>query len=121
MTNDIENTPERLLTDPTEPHRQKARFDPTINLGHVISASGSLIASIVFVMTSWAFMDKRVIVLEETKTYQTARDLAQDAAVRDKFNDVQRALDKLDANIDLLRRDINDARRMRQAPELPSR
>lgn len=106
MSDYTETTPARLEAIYKERH--KVRFDPTINMGHLISAGVSLISAAAFVVTGWALIDKRVVLLEEAKSYQAARDVAQDAAMRDKFDDVKGSLAELKASVNELRRDLRD-------------
>lgn len=66
----------------------RIKFDPTINLGHVLTAI-TLISGIV---VSYMVLDKRVTVLEEGRVSQRERDAVQDAVSRDKFQEVKDAL-----------------------------
>lgn len=76
-------------TPSTQNRREdKVRFDKTINLGHVLTGIGFLVVS----LTQWNLLDKRVVVLEEFKTSQRERDVAQDLASKEKFTEVREAL-----------------------------
>ena len=86
--------------------RRGVRFDPTINLGHIITFFGFLVA----IFTAWSTLDKRVIVLEENRRVQLAIDQAQDArqtqatgqitiAIERLERQTERIADKLDAAI----------------------
>lgn len=95
---------------PTAPigERRHARWDPTINLGHIISASAAIISALTFAIGVYVVVNSRVVILEEAKTYQIARDLAQDAAVKDKFDDVKAAIQEMKAAVNELRRDVRE-------------
>jgi hypothetical protein len=64
------------------------RFDPTINLGHVLT----IVSFVVIAMMQWNVMDKRIVILEEFRTAQRERDVAQDVVAKDKFQEVRDAL-----------------------------
>jgi hypothetical protein len=83
------------------------RFDPTVNLGHIITFFGFLVA----IFTAWSTLDKRVIVLEENRRVQMAIDEAQNqrqtqsteqiaSAIRDLQRQTERIADKLDSVIE---------------------
>lgn len=99
-----ETTPARL--DDKYRERKHARWDPTINLGHIISAGCALVSALTFAIGVYIVINSRVVILEEAKTYQAARDLAQDQRMNEKFIDVQRALDRIETSVTELRRDV---------------
>jgi len=105
-----EQVPSRLH-ETYPPERKHIRWDPTINTGHMLSAGTSIIASLVFVMASWATMDKRVVILEEARlaTQQANRD-RQDQ-IKDKFDDVKTSLTELKVTVEGLRRDIQERKK----------
>ena len=49
-----------------EPDKKGIKFDSTINLGHILTFLGFMVAG----LTAWTTMDKRVVVLEESKKAQ---------------------------------------------------
>lgn len=49
-----------------EPDKKGIKFDSTINLGHILTFLGFMIAG----LTAWTTLDKRVVVLEENKKSQ---------------------------------------------------
>lgn len=82
---------------------KRVQFDPTINLGHIISAL-AFVGSVLF---AWMNMDKRVLVLEEASKLQSQVDRHQDqvmgmnmAQIREALTEIkqsnQRITDKLD-------------------------
>lgn len=74
------------------------KFDPTVNLGHVLSAMAMLAA----VIGSHVALDKRVVVLEEKAAVAVARSVEQQAEqkeaireIRSDIKDVQRSLNDI--------------------------
>ncbi len=84
------------MTEPTDQKHKRVQFDPTINLGHVLTFVGLLGAGVV----GWNTLDKRVVVLEEAKTYQRERDLAQDNTIRDQLVDLKEAMREVKRSVD---------------------
>ena len=88
----------------TEPQvKPGIRFDPTINLGHVLTFLGFLIA----IFAAWVNLDKRVVILEENKRTQHQIDKAQDALlqqnliqIRETLNDMRTGINRLNDRID---------------------
>lgn len=74
----------------------KIVFDRSINLGHVLTAVSFLAVAAV----QWNILDKRVVVLEEFRSMQRERDAAQDAASKEKFQEVRDALVYLRLSVD---------------------
>ena len=67
------------------------RFDNTINLGHVLTFLGFLIT----IMVTWTTLDKRVVVLEESRKAQATIDSAQDLRTNEKFFEIKDALGEI--------------------------
>ena len=67
------------------------RFDNTINLGHVLTFLGFLIT----IMVTWTTLDKRVVVLEESRKAQATIDSAQDLRTNEKFLEIKDALGEI--------------------------
>jgi hypothetical protein len=74
-------------------------FDKTINLGHVLTFVGFLFVG----MGIWSTLDKRVVVLEESRKTQVQVDRNQDdvnraqfEAVRQSLNDIKRTVERVD-------------------------
>ena len=72
--------------------KRGVRFDPTINLGHIITFFGFLVA----IFTAWSTLDKRVIVLEENRRVQLAIDQAQDARQAQSTDQITSAIVRLE-------------------------
>jgi len=67
---------------------KKLNFDPTINLGHLLTFVGFIVTIII----GWSTLDKRVVILEESRKAQASIDAAQDARSDEKFSDIKEAL-----------------------------
>lgn len=67
---------------------KRVHFDPTINLGHVISAL-AFVGSVLF---AWTNMDKRVLVLEEASKLQTQVDRHQDQVMSMNMSQIRESL-----------------------------
>jgi hypothetical protein len=74
------------------------RFDATINLGHILTFVGFLIAG----FGAWATLDKRIVVIEEGRKVQTAIDAAQDARFSDSAQQIKEVLIRLDRQVERL-------------------
>lgn len=74
------------------------QFDKTINLGHVLTML-TFLAGISF---QWNIIDKRVVVLEEFRAIQRERDAAQDAAARDKAQEIKETLGEIKRGVEKL-------------------
>jgi len=84
---------------PDHPRRKRLTFDPTINAGHLLTFVSLLGAMVV----GWNTLDKRVVVLEEAKTYQRERDNAQDTAIAEKLVDIKETLREVKRGVDDLK------------------
>jgi outer membrane murein-binding lipoprotein Lpp len=114
ISDNTESTPHRLEGEyhlSHEHERRKIRFDPTINTGHLLSAGTSMVASLVFVMASWAAIDKRIVVLEEARLATNIAAQERQGQTNEKFNDVKSTLSEIKASVENLRRDLQDNRR----------
>lgn len=85
---------------------KKLRFDPTFNAGHLFTFVGFLIT----IFIGWTNLDKRVVVLEESRNTQTQKDKHQDAMltgqsaqIRESLNEIKAAIIRLDNKIEALK------------------
>ena len=67
---------------------RKLNFDPTINLGHLLTFVGFIVTIII----GWSTLDKRVVVLEESRKSQQTIDDRQDARSDERFSDIKEVL-----------------------------
>lgn len=75
------------------------RFDPTINLGHIITFVGFILSLFV----TWSTLDKRVVVLEESRKAQELRDTGQDQRNSDQMGAIRESLTEIKQNVIALR------------------
>lgn len=82
----------------TTQEKKGIRFDATINLGHILTFVGFILAG----FTAWTTLDKRVLVLEENKKAQATLDAAQDFRFGDAVLQLRTQLEKMDSKLDRL-------------------
>lgn len=75
---------------------QGVRFDKTINLGHILTFLGFLVT----IMVTWTTLDKRVVVLEESRKAQAVLDNAQDNRSAEKFTEIRETLGEIKRSVD---------------------
>ena len=83
--------------------QRRIKFDPTINLGHVISFVIFIASGII----TYNALDKRVLVLETSVSKQDLRDLNQDldrarinAELKDSFNELRHSTERVNDKLD---------------------
>ena len=93
-----------------EKPRRKLIFDPTINLGHILT----FISFIVIGAGIYSSLDKRVLVLETSTARQDMRDMTQDSdrqrisnEMKDATIDIKHSIERLNEKLDR----INDSRK----------
>lgn len=81
----------------------KWKFDPTINLGHVLTFIGFLLT----MMVGWNTLDKRVVVLEEHRAAQAQVDRHQDQLanqqmgfIRESLHEIKQSVERLSAKVE---------------------
>ena len=86
-----------------EPISTKVKFNKDINLGNILT----IISMLMILVAQWSLIDKRIVVLEEYKKYQDIslsvqrdRDLQQDSATKDKFQEVRDGLSELRRSVE---------------------
>lgn len=77
---------------------KKVHFDPTINLGHILTVITLVLAG----LGAWTVLDKRVVVLEESRRSQEMLDRFQDQnastnmqQIRESLGDIKRSVEKV--------------------------
>ena len=83
--------------------RKGIKFDSTINLGHMITFIGFLIT----IMVTWSTLDKRVVVLEESRKAQELRDSGQDQRNADQMSGIRETLVEIKTNVIGLREKLD--------------
>jgi hypothetical protein len=81
----------------------KVRYDPTINLGHILTFIGFIVA----LATAWFNIDKRILVLEQATARQTIIDASQDSERRiiqihtnEVVQDIKATLTRIENKVD---------------------
>lgn len=81
-----------------EPNRKGIRWDATINLGHVLTFVGFIVAG----FGAWATLDKRLTVIEEHRYLQKQVDLSQDNRATEAAQAMRDVLGRLDKQVERL-------------------
>lgn len=84
----------------TEPSHRRVSFDPTINLGHVLTFVGFLVTG----FSAYSTLDKRVSLIESQTTVVMDRSREQDTRLKETLAEI-----KLDVKD--LQRSVNDINR----------
>lgn len=83
--------------------RKGFKFDPSVNLGHLLTFVGFLIT----IMVTWSTLDKRVVVLEESRKAQELRDTSQDLRNTDQMTAIKETLVEIKTNVIGLREKLD--------------
>ncbi len=75
------------------------KFDPTINAGHLLTFAGFILTGFV----GWTALDKRVVVLEEQRKAQEARDTGQDSRITEKFVEIRETMTDIKRTLEIVR------------------
>lgn len=86
------------MTAPIEHEKRGIRFDATINLGHILTFLGFLIAG----FGAWSTLDKRVTIIEEGRYLQKQVDIGQDTRSAEAALQIREVLSRLDRQIERL-------------------
>lgn len=86
-------------------HRKRVAFDPTINLGHVLTFIGFLVTG----FSAYSALDKRVTLVEQQAVVGTERSREQDTRMKDSLLEIR-------ADLKDLQRSVNDVNRTLTAP-----
>ena len=88
-----------MPSDPFDtPDHQGVRFDLTINLGHILTFIGFLMTCAMMYMS----LDKRVVILEESRIGQTVVDRRQDESINENRKTMREDLKDIAAKLDRL-------------------
>ena len=90
------------------PPTKKIAFDPTINLGHLITFVGFIFAGFM----AWNTLDKRITVVETQRAHQAQVDTTQDQRALDSYISLRETLARLDRQVERLA-DQLDAKRIK--------
>ena len=94
---------ERRRMSDEAPPQKGLKFDPTINAGHLITFAGFLLT----MALGWSALDKRVVVLEESRKAQVQTDQHQDVihranidAMRDSLTEIKQGIRELSQRLE---------------------
>lgn len=83
--------------------RRKVRYDPTINLGHVLTIAAFIVTG----LGAWSTLDKRLVMLEEQRRAQEQTDRYQDqtmrdnlAMIKDSVTGINKSVEKINDRLD---------------------
>lgn len=94
------NTDFNLLENHHAIQRRKVHFDPTINLGHVLTFLGFIVMG----FSAYSALDKRVTVIEAHTAQIAERTRDQDARFKETLGEIR-------ADVKDLQRSVNDVNR----------
>jgi hypothetical protein len=96
MTRQVHTDSDSTPLDAITSSPRRVRYDPTVNLGHILTLLAMLAAG----TAAWNAMDRRLTVLEEARVVQKERDISQDISSRERMFDLQQTLNKIDGRLD---------------------
>lgn len=88
------------MSEPT--NKVKFKFDPTINLGHVLT----FIAMVIGVMSSYSLLDKRVGVLEERSNTAIAQAADKQAEQKESLREIKSDIKDLQHSVNEISRAV---------------
>lgn len=98
---------ESNVTQEQQQSSGRVKFDPTINLGHVITFVGFVIS----IFIAWNTLDRRVAVLEASAVAQAQRDKFQDSRLQESISTVRTSQNRIENKLDaLLLQSVSDSR-----------
>jgi len=80
------------------PPPARVKFDATINLGHVLTFAGFIIAG----FTAWGDLDKRLTIIEERAIFQAQIDRQQDARLVESMVQIKESLGEIKSQVNRL-------------------
>lgn len=95
------------MPEPTSDKPSKIKFDGTINAGHVLT----FISMVGMGFAVYSSMDKRVLVLEESRKYQQVVDHAQDARATAAMEEVKGLILRVERGLDKVNDKLEGAKR----------
>lgn len=100
-----------MIDEPNQEKKHvKMKFDPTVNLGHILTFVTLVAAG----FGAWSALDKRVLVLEAARQTQSLVDKHQDQRQGDQLGTIKETLSDIRASIEKLNEKID--RRSQQLP-----
>jgi protein subunit release factor B len=90
----------------TDPSRKRLNFDPTINLGHVLTFVGFLAAG----FGAYSTLDKRLTIQEEKTSAAEARQREQQTAVKEALHEIRSDVKEVQRSVNDVNRALNQPR-----------
>lgn len=84
------------MTEEQEPRHKGIKWDATVNLGHILTFVGFMLAG----FGAWSTLDKRVTIIEESKYLQKQVDSNQDVRSAEATGQIKEVLQRLDRQIE---------------------
>ena len=84
------------MTEEQEPQHKGIKWDATVNLGHILTFVGFMLAG----FGAWSTLDKRVTIIEESKYLQKQVDSNQDVRSAEAAGQIKEVLQRLDRQIE---------------------
>jgi len=84
------------MTEEQEPQHKGIKWDATVNLGHILTFVGFMLAG----FGAWSTLDKRVTIIEESKYLQKQVDSNQDVRSAEATGQIKEVLQRLDRQIE---------------------
>lgn len=87
------------------PHRRRVSFDPSINLGHVLTFVGFMVSG----FTAYNALDKRVTVMESHAASVVERNREQDTRLKETLSEIKGDVKELQRSVNDVSRNLNSA------------
>ena len=84
------------MSEEQEPQHKGIKWDATVNLGHILTFVGFMLAG----FGAWSTLDKRVTIIEESKYLQKQVDSNQDVRSAEATGQIKEVLQRLDRQIE---------------------
>ncbi len=83
--------------------RRRVTFDPTINLGHVLTFIGVMVAG----LSAYSGLDKRVTLIESQAAVISERSREQDMRIKETLGDIRSDVKDLQRTVNDVNRTVN--------------
>ena len=90
------------MTDPVAP-RRRVVFDPTINLGHVLTFMGFMVAG----FSAYSTLDKRVTLIESQQVTSSVHIRDQDSRLKETLSDIRADVKDLQRTVNFVSRTVS--------------
>ena len=90
------------MTDPVAP-RRRVVFDPTINLGHVPTFMGFMVAG----FSAYSTLDKRVTLIESQQVTSSVHIRDQDSRLKETLSDIRADVKDLQRTVNFVSRTVS--------------